>query len=265
MARPAASDRFVPRTRRATCQGARLPAGLRWGGLIAALCGGLLPCPGCGLRSAGRHGMCAVCRRAGPRPGSTAALAWLGPYGGPLGRAVRALKYRGATRAARWMGVRLAATVRSAGWRPELVCPVPLHVSRLSARGYNQAALVGLALARALGLPFAQALARTRATAPQARLARRARAANVAGAFRADGDAVAGRSVLLVDDVLTTGATAQACRAALLAAGAREVRVVVVARAERAGSQGPPPRFEPQRETTSAVPMPTNAPTSTWG
>lgn len=173
---------------------------------------------------------------------------------------MRALKYRGATRAARWMGEHLAAVVLAAGWRPELVCPVPLHASRLRRRGYNQAALVARALARALPVPLGLALTRTRFTASQARLERARRAANVAGAFKADGVSVAGRSVLLVDDVLTTGATAQACCAALLAAGAREVHVAVVARAERPASEQ-----ARQKETRRAVPIPTSAPTSTCG
>jgi len=260
MGRPTHPRAFTDRAwRRRRRRPRALSAALHVPDLLAVLCGGLLPCPGCGVRSAGTQGLCPRCRRAGHRPGSAASLAWLGPYAGPLGRAVRALKYRGATRAARWLGVSLAASVRAAGWRPDLVCAVPLHASRLGRRGYNQAVLIGRPLAGALAVPFVAGLTRTRETAPQARLGRGRRAANVAGAFRAHGAAVAGRSVLLVDDVLTTGATARACRAALLAGGAREVRVAVVAYAERAGL------VATQNETSMAVPMPTSAPTSTCG
>lgn len=214
---------------------ARLPvpnAGRALRRLLAALYGGLLPCPGCGARPAGHEGLCRWCRWRALQPGGDGAHVWLGSYAGPLGRAVRALKYRGATRVSRWLGRSLARQVAESGWRPELVCGVPLHPVRTRQRGYNQAALLACHLAAVLAVPCADALARTRATPPQARLRRSQRAANVAGAFRAHPALVAGRRVLLVDDVLTTGATVRACRSALLAAGAREVRVAVVARAE---------------------------------
>ncbi len=167
-------------------------------------------------------------------PGHEGPRLWLGAYAGPLGRLVRALKYRGATRPSVWLGRALATEVAAAGWRPQVVCPVPLHAARRRARGYDQAALLAAAVASALALPRARLLRRRRATAPQARLSRSARAANVAGAFApSPGAVIAGRRVLLVDDVLTTGATSEACRSALLAAGAAEVRLAVVARADR--------------------------------
>lgn len=228
--------------------------------VLALVCGFLLPCPGCGVRPAGTAGLCPRCRRRALRPGSDGAVLWLGPYAGPLGRAVRALKYRQATRVARWLGAAMATAVAASGWRPELVCAVPLHPARLRQRGYNQASLLARPLAADLGVPYRALLTRRRATRPQAHLRREARAANVAGAFAAGScRAVRERRVLLVDDVLTTGATAQACRAALLAAGAGDVRVAVVARAgSRRGAAA-------QNETSSAVPMPTSAPTSTCG
>lgn len=192
---------------------------------------------------------------------------WLGAYAGPLGRAVRALKYRGATRSAAWLGRSLAGQVKRAGWTPDVVCPVPLHASRRRQRGYNQAALLSRALATALGTPHREALERLRVTPPQARLSREARSANVAGAFRAAAGAdVRGRCVLLVDDVLTTGATLRACAVALRAAGAGTVLAAVVARADRpreAPATRPPAPPAPQNETSSAVPMPTSAPTRT--
>ena len=244
---------------------------LLWGALLwgALLWGALLPCPGCGLRSAGPHGLCAPCRRQAVKPGGDGDHLWLGVYAGPLGRAVRALKYGGATRAARWLARRLAPLVLARGWAPEVVCPVPLHGARRRQRGFNQAELLARPLAGALGVPYSGALARTRDTPSQARLRRDERAVNVVAAFAVPGAAaVRGRRVLLVDDVLTTGATARACRSALLAAGAREVRVAVVARAHRATAGGRPHGRTPtggaaQKDTSSAVPMPTRAPTST--
>jgi ComF family protein len=116
----------------------------------------------------------------------------------------------------------------------ELVVPVPLHAGRLIERGYNQAALLARGLASALDTRSApRALERVVSTGRQTSLGRGGRALNVEHAFVASPRApIAGSSVLLVDDVETTGATLQACRRALFEAGAAEVRSAVVARAE---------------------------------
>lgn len=113
-----------------------------------------------------------------------------------------------------------------------VVVPVPLHPSRLVERGYNQAALLARVVAQRLSLPCApRALFRPRATARQTDLDQRARRSNVAGAFAvAEPARLAGRGVVLVDDVETTGSTLLSCREALLAVGVLEVRSVVVAR-----------------------------------
>jgi ComF family protein len=110
---------------------------------------------------------------------------------------------------------------------------VPLARRRRIERGYDQAALLADALARAAGRPRARrALARVRETPPQVGRSRAERARNVAGAFAASARDVAGRDVVLVDDVVTTGATADAAAQALRRAGARSVVVVALARAE---------------------------------
>lgn len=110
----------------------------------------------------------------------------------------------------------------------DVVVPVPLHRARRLARGFNQAA----DLARGLGLPVSQALRRTRNTGSQADLPAARRHANVRGAFRLARRApIRGASVVLVDDVSTTGATLEACGRALLEGGAREVRALIAARA----------------------------------
>lgn len=213
------------------------------GAALSTTLGALLPCPACGARRAGRMGLCTRCRGRACRPQRRGEALWLGPYAGPLGRAVRALKYRGATRLAGWLGERLAREVADAGWRPSVVCAVPLHPSRRRRRGYDQAWLLASSTAAALDVPCRPLLERRRATPSQAWLSRAARLRNVAGAFRSD--SVPGARVLLVDDVLTTGATAAACREALLAAGASQVHVAVVARSERSPAASPaatPPR-----------------------
>lgn len=115
----------------------------------------------------------------------------------------------------------------------DLVIPVPLHRARLRWRGFNQAALLGAALARRLGCPLdAATLIRVRATPPQTARGHRQRARNVRNAFKVRRPArVAGRRVLLVDDVMTTGATADECARVLRAAGARRIDVLTLARA----------------------------------
>ncbi|MEI7744437.1 MAG: phosphoribosyltransferase family protein, partial [Chloroflexota bacterium] len=115
----------------------------------------------------------------------------------------------------------------------EVLVPVPVHAARRRERGYDQAVLIAGVAGAALGLPVCEAVIRSRATAPQFRLDRRHRAANVADAFTVDPrllDRVAGRWVVLVDDVVTTGATLTASAAALLDAGVVAVSAVTVAR-----------------------------------
>jgi ComF family protein len=110
---------------------------------------------------------------------------------------------------------------------------VPLGQARLRARGYDQAARLADHLARASGAPrLRRALRRVKETPPQVGRSRAGRAANLAGAFVADPDRVAGRDLVLVDDVVTTGATVEAAARALRQAGARRVTVVALARAE---------------------------------
>jgi ComF family protein len=113
-----------------------------------------------------------------------------------------------------------------------VLVPVPLHRTRLLARRYNQSALLARALGRMAGVRVAaDALRRVRATAPLGELSATARARMLDGAIAVRRPAaVAGRHVLLVDDVLTSGATARACTGALLAAGAAGVDVLVAAR-----------------------------------
>lgn len=129
-----------------------------------------------------------------------------------------------------------------------LVVPVPLHRWRLWSRGYNQAALIARALARRHDLPLAPGLLRrTRATPLLRGLGAKARAKAVRGAFAIDPAwraAIAGRTILLIDDVYTTGATADACARALKRAGASRVRLLCWARVVRGvDNSGAPPHL----------------------
>jgi ComF family protein len=129
---------------------------------------------------------------------------------------------------ARWLQ-RAGAELLSAC---DVIVPVPLHRWRLLMRTYNQAALLANALGRFANKPvIPDALVRTRATPSQGKFDRKERRRNVARAFAVKRTgAIAGRRILLIDDVLTTGATANACARTLLEAGAREVDVLVLAR-----------------------------------
>ncbi len=124
--------------------------------------------------------------------------------------------------------------VHYAGEQVDAVCPVPLYPARARERGYNQAALLAAGLAKRLRKPFwSSALERVRPTETQTHLTARQRLSNVADAFRARSKPrLQGRSVLLVDDVMTTGATTSACALALKEAGCRVVNVVTLARGQ---------------------------------
>jgi ComF family protein len=129
---------------------------------------------------------------------------------------------------ARWMCRAGAELIEAC----DLVVPVPLHRWRFLWRSYNQAALLANALSKVTGKPSVpDALVRTRATPSQGHLDRKGRRRNVKDAFRVNRvRAIEGKKVLLIDDVLTTGATVEACTRALLAVGARAVDVLVLGR-----------------------------------
>jgi len=114
----------------------------------------------------------------------------------------------------------------------DLVLPIPLHPKRRQKRGYNQAELLANHLCQQLRLPSEPgALRRVRDTRPQVDLNTRARQANVAGAFEAEGERVRGKEIVLIDDVCTTGSTLSAAATALLSAGAQAVSGYCLARA----------------------------------
>ncbi|HYN48815.1 MAG TPA: phosphoribosyltransferase family protein [Candidatus Nanopelagicales bacterium] len=192
-------------------------------------------CRACGRALAVREGIPAGVRLGMPSdvPLPLVQLEWCAPYGGLVRDALHALKYRGEQRLAQPLGDAVAARWREASIGGDLLVHVPVHPARRAARGYDQAELLARAAAATLGRSAVPALRRDRATAPQYELGRERRAANVAAAFtvvparRAD---VAGRWLVLVDDVMTTGATLIACAEALLDAGAAAVSAVTVAR-----------------------------------
>jgi ComF family protein len=154
-------------------------------------------------------------------------------YAEPLSRIIHAFKYDRQPALGAPLGGLLADYWCSRPVTVDVVIPVPLHRQRQRERGFNQAQLLAEELCRNAGLPLLQPglLTRQRNTRQQVHLGRDERQDNVAGAFLWSGPELGGASALLIDDVMTTGATLEACGAALHAAGAGRVWALTVARA----------------------------------
>ena len=142
------------------------------------------------------------------------------------------MKYRGNMAFGESIAEQMTEYVRSLRWPVDMMIPVPLGKKRLKERGYNQVGLVARPLAYHLGLEYRpDALWKARETRSQVGLSISQRSENVQDAYQADAKAVKNRTVLIMDDVATTGSTISACTAALLSAGAQEVYVLTIARA----------------------------------
>jgi ComF family protein len=196
-------------------------------------------CPRCGLPFASGEGsdhLCGACLAHAP---AYAMARSAGIYGPPLKTLIHRLKYDGQLRVARPLGDMLwGAFLRGWGDRSvDLIIPVPLHRRRLRERGFNQVRAMMRSWPCLDRKPRSTSidggvLVRARHTASQAGLDRKERQRNMRAAFRVDRPAaVIGRSVLIVDDVMTTGATVAACAEALKSSGARRVDVLTLARA----------------------------------
>ncbi len=207
-------------------------------------------CVGCGEEGAPLCGTCAPALDArldapagvpiglpGDLPFPLLQLEWCAAFHGTVRDALHAIKYKGEQRLAEPLGEAIARRWRRVGVGAQIVTNVPVHADRARQRGYDQAELIARSAARQLGLPHTAVLRRARATIAQFDLDRGDRATNVEGAFAVavtgtaglDPD-VRGRWILLIDDVVTTGATIAACATALEEAGAIGVSAITLAR-----------------------------------
>jgi ComF family protein len=176
------------------------------------------------------QGRCSLCRLG--LTGFDTAYTF-GSYEETLRELIHLFKYTGVRPLAKPLGALLARAIPREH-RFDLVIPMPLHWKKRWSRGYNQSELLAREIARRWGVPVAQVIRRVKPTLPQAGLSNSKRRLNVRGAFRLrKGKNLHGLRVLLIDDVLTTGATASACAAVLKRAGASRVAIATVARTDR--------------------------------
>lgn len=153
-------------------------------------------------------------------------------FDSPIQNALHTLKYRRNIGLGESLATQMVEFFRSLQWPVDIFIPVPLGKNRLKERGYNQVALVARPLAYEVGLQYSpRALWKARETRSQVGLTISQRRENVQNAYQAEARAVKRKSVILMDDVATTGSTILACTDALLSAGARDVYAITIARA----------------------------------
>jgi ComF family protein len=182
-------------------------------------------CPLCALPTPAAN-ICGACLKQAPHYDATLAAF---RYEFPLDRLIQSLKYAHRLASADFLGKALAQL--AAPLHPDLIVPVPLSAARLAQRGFNQALELARPLARALGAPLEiSRIRRCRDTTPQASLPWKERKSNIRHAFECEID-LSGKTVLLVDDVMTTGATLDELARMLKTRGAARVENCVLARA----------------------------------
>jgi len=187
-------------------------------------------CPVCSLPFSGTSNSSHLCGRCIKQPPAYTKVYAVGLYDQSLRRAIHQLKFNRKVGLDRPLGKLLEQTIAS-DLSVDLVVPVPLHRKRLQQRSYNQALLLAREFAGIRKLPVAEdLLVKVSETESQQGLSAKERVKNRQGAFALQGD-VSGMTILLIDDVMTTGATVESCSQVLLAAGAGAVYVAVVGRA----------------------------------
>ena len=189
-------------------------------------------CARCGRELASEPSASGLCARCRSTPFQVERIRSAVYSEGALREAIHAFKYDGVTALAAPLASLMVEYWSKQPTSVDVVVPVPLHERRLRRRGFNQAALLARELAKQVQLPLDEgSLVRHRSTAAQVDLDADERRENVRDAFRCIGDSVAGKDVLLIDDVCTTGSTLEACATALREGGAKSVQALTLARA----------------------------------
>jgi ComF family protein len=213
---------------------------------------GCFRCTKCGIGiPLGSNPICPECSNSKSPVSHTICV---GPYEPPLRNMILNLKARGATSITSSLASLLAAEIRRDGRLEgdEVIVPVPSSPKTLRMRGYNHAELLANAVAKNLGLPFLpDALSKIRHTEDQASLPRLARIRNLEGCFSAKRGAVEGQSILLIDDITTTGTTLRECARALKQEGAFKVSAAVLALTVRHGDTA---SYKDLRSTFDEIP-----------
>ena len=185
-------------------------------------------CPMCGIMQRSEI-LCTECRQA---TSYYQALRSWGRYTGKLRQAIHQLKYKHNVSLGQALAVPMIQRLTELNWPVDVITPVPLGLARLAERGYNQASLLARPIALYFRIMYAPGILwRQRETISQVGLALASRKENVAGAFSADRKLVRGKTVLVIDDVITSGSTMNACAMALVEAGAEAVYGFSLARA----------------------------------
>ncbi len=184
-------------------------------------------CPLCG-RPVSQGGLCSFCRSDPPPLDGIRSIAY---FEGIMRQAIHRFKYENLQALAIPLGEMMSDYWRRSPLPADVIVPVPLHPHRERERGFNQATLLARELGKRIDLPVViGSLIRVRETAPQVGLSAQERRENVEGAFLCSDERLAGRRVLLIDDVCTTGATLAACGIALREGSARSVWALTLAR-----------------------------------
>jgi competence protein ComFC len=204
-------------------------AGKRWCDHCMASVQVITPpvCPICGEKQSADQ----VCARCALSAHSYVAVRSWAAYAGPLRKAIQRLKYHRDVAVGEILSRPMLACLKNLGWSFDMIVPVPVSLARLAERGYNQVSLLARPIALGLERPYYYlALKKERETRSQVGLPAKERQVNVQGAFGADRKVVKGKTVLVIDDIATTGSTLEECARALVKAGADQVYGFTLAR-----------------------------------
>ena len=206
-----------------------------WGDRFCASCFEITPriekpiCQICG--DPVRHSKDIVCRRCSSQGMAFSCVRSWALFKDPIQSAIHQLKYRQDRGLGEVLARPLVEILQTYHWPIDLILPVPLDSARRRERGYNQAALLARPVSWRMGIPYSdKSIKRIKQTRQQVGLSLPERQTNLAGAFKADRKRVAGGNILIVDDVITTGSTMDACAQALIDAGANKVYGITLAR-----------------------------------